>query len=383
MPEPIEQADAVIIGAGVIGCAIAWRLGQAGMRVVVVERGPVGGEASRAAAGMLAPLAEAEREDDFFNLTVAGLAIYADFARELKMSSGVDIEYRDEGTLYLALTDEDEEELERRWRRHYETGSNVKRLNAGCALKLEPLLNRTLRFALKFPGDHQVDNRRLMIALQTAAQNAGVEFLTHTEARELLTENVAGRRRIIGAMTARGEVRANTVVIAAGSWSSLLRCDESPKFEIEPVRGQMVAIEMPSPAARHVMYSRRGYLVPRLSGYLIAGSTTERAGYDKRVTAGGVASIIKSAIEIMPCVADRAITETWAGLRPHAPDDLPILGADPRVEGLIYATGHYRNGILLAPITAQAISELILKGESHINLASFSVVRFANRQVVD
>jgi glycine oxidase len=383
MPEPIEQADAVVIGAGVIGCAIAWRLGQAGMRVVVVERGPVGGEASRAAGGILAPLAEAEHEDDFFNLTVAGLAIYADFARELKMSSGVDIEYRDEGTLYLALTDEDEEELERRWRRHHETGSNVKRLNAGCALKLEPRLNRTLRFALKFPGDHQVDNRRLMTALQTAAQNAGVEFLTHTEARELLTENVSGRRRIIGAMTARGEVRANTVVIAAGSWSSLLRCDGSPQFEIEPVRGQMVAIEMPSPAARHVMYSRRGYLVPRLSGYLIAGSTTERAGYDKRVTAGGVASIIKSAIEIMPCVADRVITETWAGLRPHAPDDLPILGADPRVEGLIYATGHYRNGILLAPITAQAISELILKGESHINLAPFSVVRFANRQVVD
>jgi glycine oxidase len=133
---------------------------------------------------------------------------------------------------------------------------------------------------------------------------------------------------------------------------------------------------------RHVIYSRRGYLVPRLSGYLIAGSTTERVGYDKRVTAGGVASIIKSAVEIMPCIADQAITETWAGLRPRAPDDLPILGADPRVEGLIYATGHYRNGILLAPITAQAISELIIKGESRINLAPFSVARFANRQAV-
>jgi glycine oxidase len=382
MPDPIEQADAVVIGAGVIGCAIAWRLGQAGMRVVVVERGRVGGESSHAAAGMLAPLVEAEREDDFFNLTVAGLAIYADFARELKSSSGVDIEYRDEGTLYLALSDEDEEEIERRWRRLKAPGSKIKRLNAGCALKLEPLLNRALRFALKFPGDHQVDNRRLMTALRTAAQNAAVEFRTHTEARELLIENVAGRNRIVGAMTARGEVRAGTVVIAAGSWSSLLRCGESTLFEVEPVRGQMVAIEAPAPALRHVVYSRRGYLVPRLSGYLIAGSTIERAGYDKRVTAGGMASIIKSAVEIMPCVADQAITETWAGLRPHAPDDLPILGADPRVEGLIYATGHYRNGILLAPITAQAISELIIKGESHINLAPFSVARFANRQAV-
>jgi glycine oxidase len=141
----------------------------------------------------------------------------------------------------------------------------------------------------------------------------------------------------------------------------------------------MVAVEMPAPAARHVIYSRRGYLVPRLSGYLIAGSTTERAGYDKRVTAGGVASIVKNAIEIMPCVADQAVIETWAGLRPRASDDLPILGADPRVEGLIYATGHYRNGILLTPITAQAISKLILKGESGVNLAPFSVARFADR----
>jgi glycine oxidase len=257
---------------------------------------------------------------------------------------------------------------------------NVKRLNAACALKLEPLLNRALRFALKFPGDHQVDNRRLITALNGAARGAGVEFLTHTEARELLTESVAGRRRVCGVMTARGEIHARTVVIAAGSWSSLLRCDDAHRFEVEPARGQMAALEMPSPAARHVIYSRRGYLVPRLSGYLIAGTTTERVGYDKRVTAGGLASVIQNAIEIMPCVASQAVIETWAGLRPRAPDDLPILGPDPRVEGLIYATGHYRNGILLAPITALAIGELIVKGKSSVDLAPFRVARFANRQ---
>jgi glycine oxidase len=382
MTEQIEQTDAVVIGAGVIGCAVAWRLGQAGMRVVVVERGRVGGEASHAAAGMLAPLAEADREDEFFNLTAASLATYADFARELKASSGVDVEYRDEGTLCLALTENDEEELERRWQWLHEAGLNVRRLNAGSALKLEPLLNQTLRFALKFPGDHQVDNRRLMTALHGAARNAGIEFLTHTEARELLTENVAGRSRVSGVVTARGEIHARTVVIAAGSWSSLLRCDEAQRFEVEPARGQMAALEMPAPAARHVIYSRRGYLVPRLGGYLIAGSTTERAGYDKRVTAGGMASVINNAIEIMPCVADQAVIETWAGLRPRAPDDLPILGPDPRVEGLIYATGHYRNGILLAPITARAIGELVVKGESSIDLAPFSVARFSNRRAV-
>jgi glycine oxidase len=327
-------------------------------------------------------LAEADREDEFFNLTAASLATYADFARELKASSGVDVEYRDEGTLCLALTQNDEEELERRWQWLHEAGLNVRRLNAGSALKLEPLLNQALRFALKFPGDHQVDNRRLMTALHGAARNAGIEFLTHTEARELLTENVAGRSRVSGVVTARGEIHARTVVIAAGSWSSLLRCDEAQRFEVEPARGQMAALEMPAPAARHVIYSRRGYLVPRLGGYLIAGSTTERAGYDKRVTAGGMASVINNAIEIMPCVADQAVIETWAGLRPRAPDDLPILGPDPRVEGLIYATGHYRNGILLAPITARAIGELVVKGESSVDLAPFSVARFSNRRAV-
>src|SRR5262249_14878767 len=206
--------------------------------------------------------------------------------RELKASSGVDVEYRSEGTIYLALTDGDEEELDRRWQWQREAGLNVDRLNAGRAFELESLINPGLRFALKYPGDHQVDNRRLVAALRSSARTSGVEFRTHTEARELLIDSVAGRKRIIGVMTARGEVRAPVVVIAAGSWSSLLSFDESPQFEIEPVRGQMVAIEMPGPAVRHVIYSRRGYLVPRLSGNFIAGSTSEPAGDDKKVNAG-------------------------------------------------------------------------------------------------
>ncbi len=383
MAEPTQQFDAVIIGGGVIGCSIAWRLGQAGMRVVVVERGDIGREASHAAGGMLVPLAEADHADDFFHFAVAGRAMYADFARELQEASGVDIEYRTDGTLHLALTEEDEEELDRRWQWQHAAGLNVKWLDAGCALKLEPLVNQSLRFALKFPDDHQVNNRQMMIALQAAAQNVGVEYLTHTEARQLVIETQAGQKRIAGVNTTRGEVRTPVVAIAAGSWSSLLSFDDGhplDQFKIEPVRGQMVAVEMPAPPVKHNIYSCRGYVIPRLGGFLIAGSTTEHSGYDKRVTAGGVASIIERAAEILPCFNQLAITETWAGLRPHAPDDLPILGADPNVAGLIYATGHYRNGILLAPITARVISELITKGQSSVNIAPFSVGRFARRQ---
>jgi glycine oxidase len=373
-----EQFDAAIIGGGVIGCSIAWRLAQAGMRVVVIERGDVGGEASYAAGGMLAPLAEADATDDFFHLAVTSRAMYFEFALELKEASGIDIEYRTEGTLYLSLTEEDDEELDHRWQWQHAAGLNVKRLNTGCVRKLEPLVNERLRWALKFPDDHQVNNRQLTIALHSAARKAGVEFRTQIEVDGIQTEN----RRVTGLSTVRGEVRSNLVIIAAGSWSSLLVRDSampSPPFQIEPVRGQMVSVEMPQPQVNHVIYSRRSYLIPRLGGFLIAGSTSERVGYDKRVTAGGVASVIERAKEILPCFGEAALQEVWAGLRPGSPDDLPILGVDPSISGLIYATGHYRNGILLTPITAKAISELALKGESSVRLAPFSVERFAHR----
>lgn len=373
-----ENYDALIIGGGLIGCSIAWRLAQSGMRVVVIERGEVGREASQAAGGMLAPLAEADEPDDFFHLAVASRELYADFACELNEISGIDIEYRTEGTLFLALTEEDEEELDRRWQWQRAAGLNVKRLNVDCARKLEPLITEKLRWALKFPDDHQVNNRRLTAALDAAARNCGVEIRTQAEAQELLIESQAGQCEVRGVKTTRGEIHARSVVIAAGSWSSQLS-DHFP-FTIEPVRGQMIALESPAPALQHVIYSRRGYLIPRLGGLTIAGSTTELAGFDKRVTADGLSMIIGNASEISPGVKDLAVVETWAGLRPRSTDGLPILGEDPEVAGLVYAVGHYRNGVLLTPITAQAISELIINGESRVNLKPFSASRFTRRQ---
>jgi glycine oxidase len=375
MTASVKKFDAVIIGGGVIGCSIAWRLGQAGMRVIVVERGALGKEASWAAGGILSPLAEADRADEFFHLCASSRSIYADFARELREISGIDSEYRTEGTIYLALTDEDEEELEERWRWQHQAGLNIKRLNPDCVHKLEPMINERLRWALKFPDDHQVDNRRLIKALELAARKAGVTFLTHTEVTSLALDG----DQVRGVFTASNEFRSKTVVVAAGSWSSLI--GGAPGFSIKPIRGQMIAIEMADRLLQHIIYSRRAYLVPRYSGYVIAGSTVEDVGYDKRVTAGGIGSIIPRALEIAPGLADQAIVETWAGLRPKVScndfhDELPVLGEDARIRGLIFATGHYRNGILLTPITAKSISELILRGESSHNLAPFSPLRF-------
>jgi glycine oxidase len=371
-----SQFDVAIIGGGVIGCAIAWRLGQAGMRVVVIERGEIGREASWAAGGMLAPLAEANQADAFFALAVASRAMYAHFARELRETTGIDIEYRTEGTLYLALTDENEEELEQRWQWQHSAELNVKKLNAACVHKLEPLLNPKLRWALKFPDDHQVNSRRLVMALEAAARQVGVDFWTATEATAL--EISTGQ--IVGVETTKKNIATSRVILAAGGWSSLLKTTDDETvmdFPVEPVRGQMIALEMPTPALQHVVYSGSGYLVPRLNGQLIAGSTTEKVGYDKRVTAEGISSVIAHAIEIAPELSKQAIVETWAGLRPRVPDDWPILGQAPGINGLVYATGHYRNGILLTPVTAKAISEVVLRGESTTNIGPFGMERFA------
>lgn len=382
MSETQKQFDSVVIGGGVIGCAIAWRLAQAGMKVVVLERGEVGREASHAAGGMLVPLAEADEADDLFHLCVASRAMYADFARELQQASGINIEYRTEGTLYLSLTDQDDEELERRWQWQRAAGLNVKRLNADCARKLEPQVNDRLRWALKFPDDHQVNNRLMMKALHIAAQNAGVEFRTQTEANRLLIESQAGGKQVIGVQTPRGEVRSGNVIVAAGCWSSLLSSANETllsNLKVEPVHGQMVAVEMPAPPVNHIIYSCRAYVVPRLGGVLIAGSTSDKFGFEKRVTAGGMASIIERAKEILPGVGELTIAETWSGLRPRASDGLPVIGVDDSVAGLVYATGHYRNGILLTPVTAKAVSEIILMGESSIALSAFSPVRFNSK----
>ncbi len=371
--------DAAIIGGGVIGCAIAWRLAQAGLRSCIIERGKIGAEASSAAGGMLAPLAEADQQDAFFDLAVSSRAIYQGLATELRALTGFDVEYRTEGTLFLALTADDEEELEKRYKWQCAAGLRVEFMSFSKVRELEPLISEKTRWALKFPDDHQVNNRHLLVAIEAAARAAGVVVFENTAAASLIIE----RSRIRGVLTGGGEIQATSVVVAAGSWSSLVPgAPSAATMAVSPVRGQMIALKAPDPAPNFVIYSGRGYLVPRLGGFLISGSTTEQAGYQKSVTAGGLASIVENAVEIMPAVRSLSIIETWAGLRPTTPDGWPVIGADPEIAGLFYATGHYRNGILLAPVTAEIIRDLILTGVTSLDLAPFSVTRFANRLAV-
>ena len=381
----------VVVGGGAVGLAIARELGLRGLSVVVVERGKLGEEASHAAAGMLAPQAEADCADDFFRLQCAGRDFYPAFAEALREETGCDIELDRTGTLYLALTEKDEAELERRFAWQTQAGLSVERLTAENARLLEPALSPRVRFALRFPNDWQVENRRLTMALAESLRVSGVRAWADTPAAALHVEG----GRIAGVRVLNGYLSARTVVLAAGAWSSRIPFAEAPGERIagvaterlhhpkvEPVRGQMLCYQQPdprTPLVRHVVYSPRGYVVPRRDGRLLAGSTTERAGFDASVTAAGVEAIKRNAREIAPGVGSLAVEESWAGLRPRAGDGLPLIGESAEAAGLFYATGYYRNGILLAPAAGEIIADLVTGGATRLPrraLETFSPGRF-------
>ena len=374
------SADVVIIGGGVIGLAIGRALALRGVGdVCLVERGTLGTEASFAAAGMLLPQVEADAEDDFFKLACRSRDLYPSFARDLREETGVDVELDTTGTLYLALNEHDAEEIEKRYDWQTRAGLSVDLLDVAEARELEPCISESAFGALLFPNDIQVENRRLLSALANSVKNLGVEVLTETNVESLTIE----RNRITGVQSSRGLIRCKSIVLAAGTWSSLLlRSSVLPDPAIQPVRGQMICLESKPQLTRHVLYSPRGYLVPRQDGRLLAGSTSETAGFAKRVTAGGISSILQNTLEISPAIATLPVIDTWAGLRPRPADGLPVLGACGEIDGLFYATGHYRNGILLAPLTAELITEAIVAGVTSPLLAPFSPDRFSSQPVL-
>lgn len=379
-----EWADAVIVGGGVIGLAIARALSLRGAgRVTLIERAGLGSEASSAAAGMLAAQVEAESADAFLELACASRELYPKFAAELLEETGINIELERTGTLYLGFTEQDEAEIERRYRWQKRAGLAVEQLSVDEARRLEPWVSPHARSALRFPLDVQIENRRLVAALSASNERRGVRLMTGTNVESLLVE----RGRVTGVETSRGTIHASVVVLAAGAWVSFIQMagkggagvegGQQAPLRIEPVRGQMLCFETNTRPIRHVIYSPRGYVVPRLDGRLLAGSTTERAGFDKRVTGGGIHTITKHAIEIAPLLSGLPLMDAWAGLRPRAAmDEWPVLGRSADVYGLYYATGHYRNGILLVPITGEMVADEITSGVRPALLEAFTPDRF-------
>jgi glycine oxidase len=371
-----HSPDVVVIGGGVIGLTIARALAHRGAgEICLIERASLGHEASFAAAGMLAPQAEANSQDDFFRLACQSRDLYPDFASSLYDETGIDVELDTTGTLYIALTYHDLVEIEKRYEWQTAAGLEVEKLTASQALQLEPCISQSVRGALRFPHDLQVENRRLLSALANSLAKLGVTVLSGTPVESVKIE----RDEVRGVHTLRGFISCPNVVVAAGTWSSLLKLSqpsEKRAMMVEPVRGQMIAFDARPQLTSHVIYSPRGYIVPRRDGRLLAGSTSEHAGFAKQVTAGGISAILQHAQEISPSVSALPIVDTWAGLRPRAPDSLPVLGPCDEIGGLFYATGHYRNGILLAPVTGDLIAEAVVTGVTSPLLGPFSPSRF-------
>lgn len=369
------SAEVVIIGGGVIGLSIARSLALRGVRdVIVVEKNDFGREASWAAGGILAPQIEADRSNDFFSLACASRDLYRDFAKALRDESGIDVELDLTGTLCVAFTEAEEQELRSRYDWQRGAGLEVEWLEGAQARALEQSLSEQVRCALRFPNDLQVENRRLVQALLISNKKFGVQLIDQCALQSV--QVVAGR--VQGVNTSQGLFGASSVVIAAGAWSSMI--DPTRQIQVEPVRGQMLCFQAQPQIARHVIYSSQGYLVPRADGRLLAGSTTEQVGFDKSVTDDGVNKIRSMAREIAPSITELPLLDSWAGFRPRAADDLPVLGNSVEIEGLIYATGHYRNGILLAPITGELIAETIVSRKTSAALAAFSPDRFQTRE---
>ncbi|WP_280704425.1 MULTISPECIES: glycine oxidase ThiO [Kitasatospora] len=372
--------DVVVIGGGIIGLGLAWRAAQRGLSVTVVDPAP-GGGAARVAAGMLAPVTELQYgEEPLLHLGIASNTRYADFCKELTAATGLDTGYRATGTLAVALDADDKAELSELHAFHQRLGLDSRWLTGREARKLEPMLAPGVRGGLHVADDHQVDGRRLSTALLRACELAGVT-LHRAEAVELLVEG----DRAHGVRLSTGErVTGEQLVLAAGARSHQLPgLPDGVLPAIRPVKGQILRLRIP-PAygpflSRNVRAVVRGghlYLVPRADGELVIGATVEEQGYDTTVTAGGVYELLRDAHELVPGITELPLVESSAGLRPGSPDNAPLLGPTA-LPGLVAATGHYRNGVLLAPVTADLIAEYLATGTVPALAAPFSPSRFA------
>jgi len=366
----------VVIGAGVIGLGIAWRLAQAGCRVDVYDKGEAGHGASWAAAGMLAAAAEAEPgEEPLLPLTLESQRLWPGFARELLAATGTSCEYRDEGTLVVALNRDDAETLRHSYDFQRGLGLDIEWLNAAEARRLEPHLKPGIAAAVLSRNDHQVENRALVRALIAACRRADVAIHEHCPVAEITMTG----GHATGVETARGREDADIVVLAAGAWSREIGgIPVAQRPPVRPIKGQMLAVQMDTraPVLRHVVWlPNGGYLVPRNDGRLIIGGTVEERGFDTSITAGGLLTLIEAAWRAVPTIEELPIAETWVGFRPGSRDDAPMLGPSG-IDGLVIATGHHRNGILLTPVSAAVISDYILSGRLPEMALPFAPQRF-------
>ena len=355
-----SQSDVAVVGGGIIGLASAWRARQAGLSVTLLERGSTGAGTSHVAAGMLAPVAEVEFGQAgrlVLDLGMRSCAMWPQFAAELEARTGLDVGLRRTGTLVVARDEDEARELERQlaFRKSLELGAE--RLLPSAARELEPALAPTIRLALHAPEDHSVDPRLVLEALRRACELEGVVVREHAPVATVEQDG----ERVTGVVLDDGErVVAGRVVLAAGAWTSQLGLPAEVSIAVRPVKGQILRLSDPTGPGllSRVVRFHGGYLVPRGDGRYVLGATVEERGHDMHPTAGGIYELLRDAHELVPGIEELRIEELSVGLRPGTPDNAPVIGPGA-LEGLIWATGHHRNGILLTPLTAELVTKTL------------------------
>ncbi|HEX4538097.1 MAG TPA: glycine oxidase ThiO [Candidatus Acidoferrum sp.] len=366
----MKTFDVAIAGGGLIGATIAFDLARAGLQVALFDRHEPGEGSSWAAAGILSPAPENAGMITTVPLGRASLQLYPEFVAAIEEISGQNAGYRTRGTLEALFSTDAQEKLSTIIALHHGLGLKAEPVRAEDAREMEPALSPELEAAVFRPDEACVDNRALTKAVLTAAERCGAKTFVGSNVRSIAKDG----RRCDGLVVDGEKVQSRWTVIAAGCYCAEIE-GAAQYAPVRPAKGQMIALRGKDLSIERVLWSDHVYLVPRNDGRILAGATVEYVGFEKKVTAGGVQKIIAAALQLAPALADAQLEETWAGLRPDAPDHLPIIGPTD-LDGLLIATGHFRSGILLAPITAQLIREWITTQNVRQDWARFSPMRF-------
>ena len=366
MTQNTNTADHIIVGGGIIGLLTAYYLGEAGARVLLVERGEIGQEASWAGGGILSPLYPWRYPEAVTQLVQWSQNHYPLLAERLHAHTGIDAQWTRSGLLIL---DKEEQDDALYWAEH--TRTPLQFVNANELYAIEPALSHAYHSAMWFPDVAQVRNPRLVKALRQYLQQRGVVIMDHTEVTSILTQG----QQVQGIGTTQGDIACNSVVIACGAWSAAVTQQLGFSLDVQPVRGQMIVIKTEPGSVQRIVMNDARYVIPRRDGNVLVGSTLEYVDFDKSTTDAAQAALKEVAGQLIPALQDYPVTEHWAGLRPGSSDNIPTIDAHPLIEGLYINAGHYRNGVVMAPASARLMTDLLLGLDSEFNTTLYKAKR--------
>ncbi|MFP3510179.1 glycine oxidase ThiO [Peribacillus sp. SIMBA_075] len=367
--------DAIIVGGGVIGGSIAFQLAKRGKKVLLLEKDRLASKASSAAAGMLGAQAELDADNPLFTLASRSRGMFPALSKELKDISGIDIELVNKGMFKVALTDDQVAELKKMIKVQQDAGLEAEWLSTAEIRKTEPLLSDEIKGGMFIPGDGQVSATSLSLAFTKSAAALGVDIKEFVHVFDLRTEN----GYVKGVSTNIGEFSSENVIVASGAWSAFLLEKSGINLDTYPIKGECFSVLTDRPLLEKTIFSHGCYLVPKVGGRIIVGATVKANTFDQKVSMEGISTLIEKATQLLPAIKETEWEKTWAGIRPQTGDGLPYFGEHPAYKGLFIATGHFRNGILLSPITGVLIADIV-EGKTNPEWSAFRLERSIQTQ---